>query len=168
MVSELSLAAAFWMSAVSGSWPIPAAVPAGHWTGSGRIVVNWTTSPTLRFDLTITPDGAVTGRIGDAKIATGRIIENSSTSRLLSHAQYQIAVSLDGPVLANDSISRKRFTLQVSSRDGLLTGFGTTDGNKSLPGMSVLSRRDSAAVQVTGVILRPAEREPPDWPKPIS
>ena len=156
MLSELSIVALFWMSGVPGAWPSPspAVVPAGHWTGSGHIVANWTSTPTLAFDLVISPDGAVTGRIGDAKITVGHIIENSRTSRLLNHAQYQIRVSLEGPILENDRISRKHFTLHVSLGDGRLTGFGATEGNQSLPGMSGESRRESALLQVTSVVLR--------------
>ena len=157
MLSELSLVALFWMSSVPGAWPVPAAVPAGHWTGSGRIVANWTSSPNLVFNLVISHDGAVSGRIEDAKIAAGHIIENSSTSRLLNHAQYQIRVSLEGPILENDKISRKHFTIHVSLRESLLTGFGASEGNKSLPGMSSGSRRETALLQVTSVMLRREE-----------
>ncbi len=49
----------------------------GHWAGKGQIIVQWCAQDSLSFDLTIHPDGLVTGKIGDASITQGKIRLNA-------------------------------------------------------------------------------------------
>src|SRR5512132_4580678 len=48
----------------------------GTWSGEARIVVNWTQQKKLPVRVTIAPDGAVTGTIGDATLRDGRLQRN--------------------------------------------------------------------------------------------
>lgn len=144
MLPAVGLVTLFWMSSISGDGPIPSTIAVGHWKGSGRIAANWTSTQTLHFDLTISPGGAVSGKLGDATISAGHIIENSTTSRLLSHAQYQIAVSLEGPILLGDNIRESILQSTPISEAALLPDLApprATNRSPACPAVHVVNTR---------------------------
>lgn len=86
----------------------------GHFIGQGHIVANWTSRADLPIDLRISPEGAVSGTIGDAEIAEGRITRNRWPSTMFVHSDYTITASLRGPLLREDGVVRKEFRLHVN------------------------------------------------------
>jgi hypothetical protein len=117
---------------------------AGHWRGQGQIVNNWTTRHELAVDLLVTPEGVVSGTIGDAQIASGRV-----------ESGFVVKVRLQGPLLRDDGVVRKEFQLHLIPSTATLIGFGASDGNKSWPGASRASRLRTTKVQVTKLVLGP-------------
>jgi hypothetical protein len=75
---------------------------AGHWKGQGELV-NWTARHELAVDLLVTEEGAVSGTIGDAQIAWGRVERG-----------HVVKVLLQGALLRDDSVVRKEFQLRLS------------------------------------------------------
>ena len=118
---------------------------AGHWKGQGHIVANWTTQHELVVDLLVTPEGAVSGTVGDAQVVSSRV-----------ESAFVVKVSLQGPILRGDGVVRKEFQLHLTPSAAGLTGFGASDGNKSWPGASRASRLQGAKVQVTRLVLEPS------------
>src|SRR4051812_27895315 len=82
----------------------------GHWTGTGKIFVNWTNQRELPVDLTIREDGTVLGRVGDARLVDGRFHANRGWVGRTLHLKtdWIIDAKLDGPIVAVDSIVRER------------------------------------------------------------
>jgi len=117
---------------------------AGHWKGQGHILANWTTQHELAVDLLVTPEGVVSGTLGDAQIVSGRIGSGSV-----------VMMRLQGQLLRSDGVVRKEFQLHLTPSAARLTGFGASDGNKSWPSASRASRQRSAKVQVTRLVLEP-------------
>jgi beta-lactamase regulating signal transducer with metallopeptidase domain/uncharacterized protein YihD (DUF1040 family) len=91
----------------------------GHWKGQAKIVVNWTKQRYLGIDIAINPDGSVTGRIGDSETKDARFsLKSDLYLKWLKHAQrYIITGQLSGPIIKNEDISRKKFTMGLDITD---------------------------------------------------
>jgi hypothetical protein len=145
--------AVFCASTALAKGPV-ASAPIGHWTGTGRIVANWTVSKDLPFDIHVAADGTVTGSIGDATIASGSISFNQGIKRAFVHSDFTVAVTLTGPLLAKDGVTRKRFDLHLTPEDGGMSAFGASNGHDSWPLASRASRVQGAKIQVAKFDLR--------------
>jgi hypothetical protein len=137
---KLAIAFALFLTVSQAADPISAL--AGHWKGQGKILANWTTRHELAVDLMVTPEGSVSGTIGDAQIASGRV-----------ESGQVVKVRLEGALLHDDGVVRKEYELRLTPSAQNLTGFGSSDGNKSWPGASRASRLQSTKVQVTKLVL---------------
>jgi hypothetical protein len=120
---------------------------AGTWKGEGHILANWVSDNTLRVSLQITPDGSVSGSLGDARIKSGGL------SRRQADGSYLMSLSLEGPLIRADGIARSTYSLTLRLKDNGLVGYGASNGNKSWPGASRDSRIHGAKVQVTRLVL---------------
>ncbi len=81
---------------------------AGHWEGTGDIVVNWTTQRTLRIVLDVATDGSVTGTVGDAEFR-GKLAKNRGAlgRALRMKTDWVIRGDLSGPVIKAEQVERK-------------------------------------------------------------
>ena len=110
-------------------WAPPAAVQ-GQWTGEARIYNDFVASPRLEVNLHISPDGAVTGRVGDAALVRGRIAANrDALGRTLNLAtDYVIVADLNGPLIAAEQVKRDDISMPFDLVNGHLRGGFGTDG----------------------------------------
>jgi hypothetical protein len=108
--------------------PDPAMV--GHWTGHGRILVDWTTQRELPMDLEIHPDGRVTGSMGTADIAEGELWNQDLTLKWLGNGTHFVHAKLTGPLVAADSVYRAEgwFGFQLIGNH-LRGGFNSSPGS---------------------------------------
>lgn len=56
----------------------------GHWTGNARIIVTWCRQTNLSLALDIHSDGTVAGKVGDARLKSGRFERNRGWWAVLS------------------------------------------------------------------------------------
>jgi hypothetical protein len=139
---------------------------AGHWNGSGQIVVDWTTRRELPVNITISTGGVVRGTIGDAEITSARWVANRGP-RVLVHSDFSILADLRGALFREDGIVRNRFRLNVTLRGGRLIGYGSSEGNASWPGASRESRLRSGRIQITRLVLEPSGTSRPGTPSGV-
>lgn len=104
---------------------------AGHWTGEGEIIVSWCEQPTLAYDLTIAPDGTVTGRVGDAEIRNGEFSKRSFIMRWLGNGEYIIRADLEGDLVAAERIGRKSMNLFLFPKEEFIEASMNTSGPKT-------------------------------------
>ena len=116
---------------------------AGSWKGVGQIIVTWCTQNELQFELDIAPDGTVTGRIGDATIADGKIEQRSALMRWLGNGEYILTGDLSGDLVARESIRRESFVLMFGFDQGFIdaemNSSGTPWGGKDRMIMKVVN-----------------------------
>jgi hypothetical protein len=116
--------------------PTPAL--AGRWTGSARVVNDFVRATTLPVEIQIHDDLTVTGRVGDATLANGRLISNrGSLARAAGLGRdYEIRADLDGLLIAAEQVRRDGvtivFDLDASGLHGGLTSTGTKVGGKNV------------------------------------
>jgi hypothetical protein len=107
---------------------------AGRWTGNSQIVVQWATQKRLPLDLTIAPDGAVAGTVGDARLIDGRIAPSRNNfERTLGWGRdWRIDGKLDGDLIPAEQIRRDAITIlfDESAGDGALVGGVNSSGSK--------------------------------------
>lgn len=122
----------------------------GHWAGSTHIIVNWTQARSLPVQMDIHPNGAVSGRIGDAALKDG-VLGTTHFAGLVfgvpesTHGQppaslgagdhFQITAHLDGPLLASEQSRRDGVIiifhlLPDQALHGSLTSTGSDFGGK--------------------------------------
>lgn len=99
---------------------------AGRWSGTAKIVVNWTTRQTLAVDVTIARDGTVTGTVGDAKLMDAKLVKNRKLFGL--GADYVIVGKLDGDIIAAEKIRRSAVKFPLHWVDGRFRGGLQTSG----------------------------------------
>jgi hypothetical protein len=102
----------------------------GTWTGSARIAVNWTVQRTLGVRLTITPDGLVSGVVGDAMLRHVRLERNrGSLARALNWKTDWIVIGdLDGDVIKVEGIHRASVKIPLNWVDDHFEGGVNTSG----------------------------------------
>ena len=85
--------------------PLPEMI--GDWHGRGDIVVSWTNQRELPVRLTIAPNGAVRGTIGDARF-DGRLVRNRGSLGRALHIKtdYLITGRLEGCLVASEIVCR--------------------------------------------------------------
>lgn len=104
---------------------IPAAL-VGHWRGEG--VVTWSKQRRMLYDLMIDAQGNVTGTIGDAQVQNGRLTRRTQLMRKLGNKDYLMEAKLEGPLIAAESIQRKKIWLMVDLKNQQLEGGMNTSG----------------------------------------
>ncbi len=107
---------------------LPDSAMAGHWQGTGREIMSWSQKDTIRFDLRISPDGSVSGTIGDARIREGKVMLNNPFLRWLGNSPYLIKAKLDGEIVSEEGIRRKGITLVLRFENDRFTGGFRTSG----------------------------------------
>ena len=102
----------------------------GRWRGEARIVVAWAGRERLPVELTIGPDGAVTGHVGDAALVRGRVRANrGALGRALGlKTDFLIRADLDGEILRGSGIRRHSVAIPFNRVEGTLRGSVTTSG----------------------------------------
>lgn len=104
----------------------------GRWGGVADIAVNWTKERTLPINIVIGANDQVTGTIGDATLARGRLIRNRGwLGRVMQiKTDYIIEADLDGPIFRAENVRRDMVQIPFDVRDGKLVGSVNTSGNK--------------------------------------
>lgn len=102
----------------------------GVWCGSGRIVVDWTVQKNLGLRLTINRSGTVTGQVGDAQLASGRVKANRGpVGRMLNiKTDYMIVGRLEGPIIAAEGVTRSEVKIPLNWTGSEFQGSVHTDG----------------------------------------
>lgn len=102
----------------------------GHWIGQCKIMVSWCEQESLQVDIEINQAGSVMGRIGDAKIASGKLVRNDMIMRLLGNTDYIIHTNLEGNLVAAEGIKRDEAKLLLDFKDGGFEGELHSSGSK--------------------------------------
>ncbi len=108
----------------------------GHWTGNARIIVTWCRQTNLSLALDIHSDGTVAGKVGDARLKSGRFERNRGWLGRALHLKtdYVIHGRLQGPIVAAEGITRPHVSIPMNAGNGIFTGglatSGTTFGGK--------------------------------------
>ena len=102
----------------------------GTWEGRSRIIVSWCEQDSLSFALSVSEDGTVEGRVGDATAAAGRVARNNWFLVLLGNPDFIIEAELDGPIIRAENISRESIKLLVDIDNDRLVGGFHTSGSK--------------------------------------
>ncbi|MFZ5787071.1 MAG: hypothetical protein ACOY3Y_11575 [Acidobacteriota bacterium] len=105
----------------------------GAWKGTAEVACSWCTTRELAVTLTIGADGTVTGRIGDATLAGGRLARNTSppAKRMGAPTRYVVRATMTGPIVASEGISRESISIFVDVSGGALIGGFRTSGQES-------------------------------------
>jgi hypothetical protein len=104
----------------------------GHWKGNARIVVAWTKQKNLCVTLNIGDNGKVSGKIGDALLANGRLKKNRGSlgRKLKVKTDYIIVGDLQGTIIAAEGITRLHVKIPFNLSNGTLIGGIHTCGSK--------------------------------------
>ncbi len=113
----------------------------GHWRGEGKIIVKWCKQKQLKFDFKINDKGKITGKIGDAKIMSGKIYSNFLG---VLNRNYVIEVELKGDILKKEKIKRAKMKIMVDVKGDYLVGDFRSSG---------LKIGDKKSMAITGVDL---------------
>lgn len=101
---------------------------AGEWKGQCKSFPPLT-GGVLTIDLTILPDGKVSGSVGDARIVDGCIRHRSSLEpRAFNHFEYRIDFKLAGPLSKRDDVTREGGRINLDWSGGDLKGWFVTSG----------------------------------------
>lgn len=124
-------AVALVLPALSLSGQLPRPVIIGTWTGDGQIVVNWTDQPSIHVWLVILGDGSVSGDVGDAQLANGRISRNRGAIGRFLHVKtdYIVSGELHGPVIASEHIHREAVKMPLNWDGNVFNGSLHTSGS---------------------------------------
>jgi hypothetical protein len=130
----------------------------GVWCGSARIVVDWTVQKNLGLRLTIDASGNVTGQVGDAQLASGRVRTNRGPVGRMLHIRtdYIIVGRLRGPIIAAEAVARSEVKIPVNWTGSEFHGSVHTDG-------SSFGGKDHMVLSASRLVLRrwivPPKRE---------
>ncbi|SRR6266542_1100242 len=104
----------------------------GTWTGSARIVVNWTEQKTLPIRVTIAPDGTVAGTVGDATLREARLQRNRTALGRTLHVKTDWIISgkLQGAIIQPEAIQRDSVKLPLNWMDDHYEGSVNTSGSE--------------------------------------
>ncbi|MCK4261743.1 hypothetical protein KAX00_01410 [bacterium] len=105
---------------------------AGTWEGKALIIVSWCSQKELDVLVKINPDGAVTGKVGDAKLSDGLFKRNRGWlgRKLNIKSDYIIVGKLEGAIVQKEGIIRKGVKMPINIKDGKLVGGLHTSGSK--------------------------------------
>lgn len=105
----------------------------GTFSGSAKIVVNWTKQRNLPVKLTINADRSVSGKIGDAVLKNGRLKKNRGAigRKLNIKTDHIITGDLSGPIIAAEKITREGVSVPLNFKQGTYTGGLHTSGGKT-------------------------------------
>lgn len=114
--------------AFGGEGDVPAGI-AGTWSGDARIIVRWCHQTSLPVAVTIHVNGAVTGKVGDATLVEAHFRRNRGWlgRKLNVKTDYIITGKLNGPIIANEEITRSRVSIPIHlERDNIAGGLHTS------------------------------------------
>lgn len=125
------LAAAISWTATTQSAQVPERDMIGTWAGYAQIVVKWTDQPSIHVLLVILAGGAVSGEVGNARIAHGRITANRGPVGRFLHIKtdYIVSGELEGPVIAAEHVLRDGVKLPLNWDGTAFTGSVHTTGS---------------------------------------
>jgi hypothetical protein len=105
----------------------------GTWNGEASVACSWCATRELAVTLTIGADGTVTGRIGDATLARGRLARNTAppAKHVGAPTRFVVHAAMTGPIVASEGISRESISLQVDVAGGVLIGGFRTSGEET-------------------------------------
>ncbi len=100
------------------------------WEGKGKIIVSWCKQKEITFELNISKEGKVWGKVGDAEFVNGLVKNNSFLLKLLGNPDYIIDGELKGYLVGNEKIKRKsgKFIVNISNTE--INGGFRTSGTK--------------------------------------
>lgn len=124
----------------------------GHWVGRGDIIVTWCNQDQLSFDIFISDDGLVRGRIGDATIIDGHVYRRSSFMRNTGNGNYIVRANLQGFLVKEERIARDSIAFMFDLVNGSIEGEMNTSGSKC-------GTRDRMYMKVANIILNRVEGE---------
>jgi hypothetical protein len=111
----------------------PPASMVGHWEGKAEVAVNWCNAKELTVSLTISQDGTVAGKVGDATLKDGHIYPNPGKppKGFTLQTSFVVEAALDGPLVAAEGIKRDEICIPVEvNKDGQLAGAFLTSGTE--------------------------------------
>lgn len=137
LMSAMVLAAVLSIGA-SAQVATPAVI--GRWSGVADIAVNWTKQRTVPINVVIGANDQVTGTIGDATLARGRLLRNRGwLGRVMQiKTEYIIEADLDGPIIRAENVQRQMIQIPLDVREGRLVGSVNTSGDKLGDGASTI------------------------------
>ena len=141
--AALALVASMSMAAAE-SVVTPAMV--AKWEGTAHIIVNWVQQTNLPIQLQVQSDGSVTGTIGGAILAKGRLRSNRGWlgRKLNIKTDYIIEGRLIGTLIAAENISRAGVKLPINfTGTNFVGGIHTTGCKLGREGCGIVSARIS-------------------------
>lgn len=121
----------------------------GEWSGVAHISVDWCLQRELSVRVTIGADGVVTGQVGDATLANGRIRTNRSRiMRAMGYGtEWVIEGRLVGSIVHREAIQRETVRIPLNWTGSTLEGELATSG-------SYEEMRDDMILTAKGLVLR--------------
>jgi len=126
----------------------------GGWTGEAVAVNNFVTQDPFGIHLTISADGRIQGTAGDAVIASGSITRvPHGIARLFIHADYELALTLQGNLFERDGVHRTTLTIYATHSENQAgagpewQAFAATDGSKLYPGAAAKAMKNGMRIQ---------------------
>lgn len=102
----------------------------GTWTGDAPNYIKPRSTDTFPIAITITPEGNVSGRIGDAVIANGTLRRNHTTVIWFGNPRYVVEAPLSGVILPRDSVTTDLCWLVLDVHGNALHGGFSTIGQR--------------------------------------
>lgn len=133
LVSVLIVSLAMTLVACKKTAVAPPASMVGHWEGKAEVAVNWCNAKELTVSLTISQDGTVAGKVGDATLKDGHIYPNPGKppKGFTLQTSFVVEAALDGPLVAAEGIKRDEICIPVEvTKDGQLAGAFLTSGTE--------------------------------------
>ncbi len=119
----------------------------GEWHGKGKIIVTWCNQKTLDFDIKISEDGTVTGKIGDAEIYDAKAEHRSAIMEALGNHEFIINGKLKGKIVEKENIERDGFKFMFDYKDEQLKGGFHSSGSK-------FGGKEKMVLTVVDIVLR--------------
>lgn len=104
----------------------------GHWEGNTKVIVQWCEQNTLPITIDVSPDGTVTGIIGDAKLTNANLKKKSNWfgAKTGTNTTHIITGKLEGDIVKAEGIFRDKVFVHVRIEDATLKGSLATNGAK--------------------------------------
>lgn len=143
----LSLALAV-CAPVRSSGQRPDSAQAGSWSGRARMSVPFSSRTELAVQLVISPDGAVTGTVGDATLVGARLGPGRGAMgrALRMGREYVIEGALSGSLVRSEVMQRARVVISLDWKDGTFVGELQTSGTHD-------GAPESQVISATGLVL---------------
>jgi hypothetical protein len=138
--SIVSLASLLSMCSSCAAESVVTPATVGHWEGNAKIVVIWCRQPTLRVLVHIEPDGSVSGKVGDAVLAKGRLVRNRGWigRKLNLKTDFLVTGALNGSIVDAEGIRRPRVNIPLNFTGTTFVGGLHTSGTPAGGGKSMI------------------------------
>ena len=105
----------------------------GHWEGNTKVIVEWCDQTHLPVTLDISPDGKITGVIGDARLTNAQLKEKSNWlgQKKSKGTTHIITGKLEGHVVAAEEIRRDKVFIHIGMENDSLVGSLASSGSKT-------------------------------------